>query len=58
MVERADVVVGMTAAHVAASAGAGGCSARRIWTIPSAGGRDTYRRVYAQIETDVRRLFA
>ena len=58
MVERADVVVGMTAAHVAAA----GAGARLLGEAdlddPIGRGRDTYRRVYAQIETDVRNLFA
>jgi protein-tyrosine-phosphatase len=58
MLERADLVVGMTAAHVAAVGG----GARRLGEAdledPIGRGRDAYRRVYAQIETDVRRLFA
>jgi len=58
MLERADVVVGMTAAHVAAA----GAGARLLGEAdvddPIGRGPGTYRRVYAQIETDVRNLFA
>jgi protein arginine phosphatase len=56
MLERADVVVGMTAEHVSALGG----SARLLGDVdlddPIGRGRDVYRRVYTQIEADVRRL--
>jgi protein-tyrosine-phosphatase len=58
MLERADVVVGMTATHVAAL----GEGARLLGEVdlddPIGRGRHAYRQVYAQIETDVRKLFA
>jgi protein-tyrosine-phosphatase len=56
MLERADVVVGMTAAHVSALGG----SARSLGELdlddPIGRGPDAYRRAYAQIERDVRKL--
>jgi protein-tyrosine-phosphatase len=56
MLERADLVVGMTAAHVNAIDG----RARLLGEVdiddPIGRGRDDYRRVYAQIESDVRKL--
>jgi protein-tyrosine phosphatase len=58
MLERADVVVGMTAAHVAAVGGGARLLGEADLEDPIGRGRDTYRRVYAQIETDVRKLFA
>jgi protein-tyrosine phosphatase len=58
MLERADVVVGMTAAHVAALGGGGRLLGEADLDDPIGRGRDIYRRVYAQIETDVRKLFA
>ena len=58
MVERADVVVGMTAAHVAAAGAGARLLGESDLDDPIGRGRDTYRRVYAQIETDVRNLFA
>ena len=58
MLERADVVVGMTAAHVAAVGGGATLLGEADLEDPIGRGRDTYRRVYAQIETDVRKLFA
>jgi protein-tyrosine-phosphatase len=58
MVERADVVVGMTAAHVAALGGGARLLGEADLDDPIGRGRDTYRRVYGQIETDVRKLFA
>jgi protein-tyrosine phosphatase len=56
MLERADVVVGMTAAHV----GVLGERARLLGEAdvddPIGRGRDAYRHAYAQIERDVRKL--
>jgi protein-tyrosine-phosphatase len=58
MLERADVVVGMTVTHVAAL----GEGARLLGEVdlddPMCRGRDAYWQVYAQIESDVRKLFA
>ena len=58
MVERADLVVGMTAAHVAALGGGARLLGEADLDDPLGCGREAYRRVYAQIETDVRKLFA
>jgi protein-tyrosine-phosphatase len=56
MLERADVVVGMTAEHVSALGG----SARLLGEVdlddPIGRGPKAYRRAYAQIERDVRKL--
>jgi protein-tyrosine phosphatase len=57
MLERADVVVGMTAAHVAALGGGARLLGEADLDDPIGRGRDIYRRVYAQIETDVKKLF-
>jgi protein-tyrosine-phosphatase len=56
MLERADVVVGMTAAHVKALGGSARLLGEADLDDPIGRGRDFYRRVYAQIETDVRKL--
>jgi protein arginine phosphatase len=58
MLERADVIVGMTAAHVASVGGGARLLGEADLDDPIGRGRETYRRVYAQIETDVRELFA
>ena len=58
MLERAEVVVGMTAAHVAAVGGEARLLGEADLEDPIGRGRDVYRRVYTQIETDVRRLLA
>jgi protein-tyrosine-phosphatase len=58
MLERSDVVVGMTAAHVAAVGGAAKLLGEADLDDPIGRGREVYRQVYAQIETDVRRLLA
>jgi protein-tyrosine-phosphatase len=58
MLEHADVVVGMTAAHVAGVGGGARLLGEEDLDDPIGRGRETYRRVYAQIETDVRELFA
>ena len=58
MLERADVVVGMTAAHVAAVGGGARLLGETDLDDPIGRGRETYRRVYSRIETDVRELFA
>jgi protein-tyrosine-phosphatase len=58
LLERADVVVGMTAAHVAAVGGGARLLGEADLDDPIGRGRDAYRRVYAQIENDVRRLLA
>ncbi len=58
MLERSDVVVGMAAAHVAAVGGAARLLGEADVDDPIGRGRDVYRQVYAQIETDVRRLLA
>ena len=58
MLERAEVVVGMTAAHVTAVGGGARLLGEADVDDPIGGGRDAYRRVYAQIETDVRKLYA
>jgi protein-tyrosine phosphatase len=56
MLERADVVVGMTAAHVSALGRRARLLGEADLDDPIGRGRDTYRRVYAQIERDVRKL--
>jgi protein-tyrosine-phosphatase len=56
MVERADLVVGMTAAHVSALGGRSRLLGEADLDDPIGRGRDVYRRVYAQIERDVRKL--
>lgn len=56
MLERSDVVVGMTAAHVAAVGRAAKLLGEADLDDPIGRGLDVYRQVYAQIETDVRRL--
>jgi protein-tyrosine-phosphatase len=56
MLDRADVVVGMTAAHVKALGGSARLLGEADLDDPIGRGRDVYRRVYAQIEADVRRL--
>jgi protein-tyrosine-phosphatase len=58
ILKRSDVVVGMTAAHVAAAGGAAKLLGKADLDDPIGRGRDVYRQVYAQIETDVRRLLA
>jgi protein-tyrosine-phosphatase len=58
MLERADVVVGMTAEHVAAVGGGARLLGEADLDDPIGRGRDTYHRIYAQIETDVRKLLA
>ena len=58
MLERADVVVGMTAAHVAAVGGGARLLGEADLDDPIGRGRDAYRQAYAQIEADVRKLFA
>jgi len=58
MLERADVVVGMTAEHVAAVGGEARLLGEADLDDPIGRGRDAYRRVYAQIQTDVRKLVA
>jgi protein-tyrosine-phosphatase len=62
MLERADVIVGMTAAHVNALDGLGAGAKTRLLggadlDDPIGRGRDAYRRTYAQIESGVRTLF-
>ena len=61
MLERADVVVGMTAAHVSALDGRGARGKTRLLADadlddPIGGGPDAYRRAYARIEREVRKL--
>jgi protein-tyrosine-phosphatase len=56
MLERADVVVGMTAAHISALGRRARLLGEADLDDPIGLGRDTYRRVYAQIERDVRML--
>jgi protein-tyrosine phosphatase len=56
MLEGPDVVVGMTAAHVSALGGGARLLGEADCEDPIGCGRDTYRRVYVQIERDVRRL--
>ncbi len=61
MLGRADVIVGMTAAHVSAVDGRGARGKTRLLgeadlDDPIGGGRDAYRQAYAQIERDVRKL--
>jgi protein-tyrosine phosphatase len=56
MLERSDVVVGMTATHVNALGGGARLLGEADLDDPIGRGRDTYRRVYAQIEKDVRKL--
>ena len=61
MLERADVIVGMTAAHVSALDARGARRKTRLLggadiADPIGRGRDAYRRTYAQIESDVRTL--
>jgi protein-tyrosine-phosphatase len=58
MLERADVVVGMTAAHVAAVGGGARLLGEADLDDPIGRGRNAYRRAYTQIETDVQELFA
>ena len=58
MLERSDVVVGMTAAHVAAVGGGARLLGEVDLDDPIGRGQDAYRQVYARIETDVRNLFA
>lgn len=61
MLERADVIVGMTAAHVSALDARGARGKSRLLgeaglDDPFGRGRDAYRRTYVQIENDVRML--
>lgn len=56
MVEQADVVVSMTAAHVAALGGRSRLLSEADLEDPIGRGRGVYRRVYDQIEADVRKL--
>jgi protein-tyrosine-phosphatase len=56
MLERQDIVVGMTRAHVSALGGRARLLGEADLDDPIGRGRDTYRRVYAQIERDVRKL--
>jgi protein-tyrosine-phosphatase len=58
ILELADVVVGMTATHVAALGEGARLLREADLDDPIGRGRGVYRRVYAQIETDVRKLFA
>ena len=58
LLARSNVVVGMTAAHVAAVGGAARLLGEADLDDPIGRGRDAYRQVYAQIESDVRRLLA
>jgi protein-tyrosine-phosphatase len=58
MLERSDVVVGMTAEHVVAVGGAARLLGEADLDDPIGRGRDVYRQVFARIETDVRRLLA
>ncbi len=62
MLERAYVIVGMTAAHVSALDARGARGKTRLLggadiDDPIGQGRDAYQRTYAQIESDVRTLF-
>ena len=62
MVERADVIVGMTTAHVSALDAWGARGKTRLLGGADIGdpiehGRDAYRRTYARMESDVRTLF-
>ena len=57
MLERADVVVGMTAEHVGALGGSAKLLGEADVEDPIGRGRDAYRRAYAQIEREVRKLF-
>jgi protein-tyrosine-phosphatase len=56
MLQRADVVVGMTAAHVSALGERARLLGEADLDDPIGRGRDVYRRVYAQIEADVHKL--
>ncbi|MDP9491519.1 MAG: low molecular weight phosphatase family protein [Actinomycetota bacterium] len=61
MLERADVIVGMTATHVDALDARGARGKTRLLggadiDDPIGRGRDAYQRTYAQIESDVRTL--
>ena len=62
MLERADVILGMTAAHVAELNGRGARTEARLLgggadlDDPIGRGPDAYRRTYARIENDVRML--
>ncbi len=56
MLERADIAVGMTAGHVSALGGSARLLGEADVDDPIGRGRDAYRRVYAQIERDVRKL--
>jgi protein-tyrosine-phosphatase len=56
MLERADLVVGMTAAHVSALGGSARLLGEADLDDPIGRGPDAYRRAYAQIEQDVRKL--
>ena len=56
LLEWPDVVVGMTAAHVSALGGSARLLGEADCEDPIGRGPDTYRRVYAQIERDVRKL--
>jgi protein-tyrosine-phosphatase len=56
MLERPEVVVGMTAAHVGALGGSARLLGDADLEDPIGRDRDTYRRVYVQIERDVRTL--
>ena len=56
MLERADVVVGMTASHVSALGGRARLLGDADVDDPIGRGPDAYRRAYAQIERDVRAL--
>jgi protein-tyrosine-phosphatase len=56
MVERADVLVGMTAVHVEALARPARLLGEADLDDPIDRGPDAYRQVYAQIESDVKKL--
>ena len=56
LIERSDVVVGMTAEHVSAIGGGARLLGESDLDDPIGRGRAVYRQVYAQIETDVQRL--
>jgi protein-tyrosine-phosphatase len=58
MRERADLVVGMTAEHVSTLGGRARLLGKTDLDDPIGLGRDVYRRVYTQIESDVRKLLA
>ena len=58
MLERADVIVGMTADHVSALGGDARLLGDADLDDPIGRGREAYRRAYARIESDVRKLLS